>query len=58
MAEAGVGIEVIQAVLGHRSITSAQVYVHPSQGRVRQAVEAVEKVTQQRRARRSEGESR
>ena len=58
MAEAGVGIEVIQALLGHRSITSAQVYVHPSQDRVREAVEAVEKVSQTRRARRNKGDCR
>ena len=58
MAGAGAGIEVIQALLGHRSITSAQVYVHPSQGRVREAVEAVEKVSQTRRARRNKGDCR
>jgi len=58
MAAAGVGIEVIQALLGHRSITSAQVYVHPSQGGVREAVQAMEKVSQTRRARRNKGDCR
>jgi site-specific recombinase XerD len=58
MAEAGVGIEVIQALLGHASITSAQVYVHPSQDRLRQAVETVEKVSQKRRANRNKGDPR
>ncbi len=37
------------------SITSAQHYVHPSRARMRSAVEAVEKVTSQRRIRRQEG---
>jgi len=52
LAEAGTPVDVVQAVLGHRSITSAQVYVHPSQRRMRDAVDAVEKLTQQRRAQR------
>jgi site-specific recombinase XerD len=49
LAEAGASIDVVQALLGHRSITSAQVYVHPSQRRMRDAVEAVEKISRQRR---------
>jgi integrase/recombinase XerD len=58
MAEAGVGIEVVQELLGHRSITSAQVYVHPSPARMRKAVEAVEKVSSKRRANKGKGDSR
>jgi site-specific recombinase XerD len=55
MAEAGVAIDVVQALLGHRSITSTQIYVNPSQVRMREAVEAVEAVSRQRRARRDKG---
>ena len=55
MADAGVPIDVVQELLGHGSITSAQHYVHPSRARMRSAVEAVEKVTSQRRTRRQEG---
>lgn len=55
MADAGVPIDVVQELLGHGSITSAQHYAHPSRARMRSAVEAVEKVTSQRRARRQEG---
>jgi integrase/recombinase XerD len=58
MAEAGVGIEVVRALLGHGSITSAQAYVHPSPARLREAVEKVQKVSQRRRAQRREGGSR
>jgi site-specific recombinase XerD len=50
-----VPIDVVQELLGHGSITSAQHYVHPSRARMRSAVEAVEKVTSQRRTRRQEG---
>ncbi len=31
LAEAGVAIDVVQEILGHRSIESTRVYVHPSQ---------------------------
>lgn len=55
LAEAGVPIEVVQELLGHRSITSAQIYVHPSQARMRRAVEAVEERSRQRRAQRRQG---
>ena len=55
MAEAGVPIEVVQELLGHRSIISAQTYVHPSPARMRGAVEAVEERSRQRRARRLQG---
>jgi len=41
-------------VLGHRSITSTQVYAHPSGKRMREAVEAMEATSRQRRARRRE----
>jgi len=53
MADAGVPIDVVQQVLGHRSIVSTQVYVHPSERRMRDAVEAVEAVS-----RRRQGQSR
>jgi site-specific recombinase XerD len=49
MAEAGVAIDVVQKLLGHQSITSTQIYVHSSEARMRSAVEAVEKLTEQRR---------
>lgn len=52
MAEAGVAIDVVQELLGHRSITSTQIYVHPSRARMRQAVEAVEALSVTRRAQR------
>ena len=40
-ADAGCGIDVIADLLGHASVTSSQVYVHPDPGRLRAAVEAV-----------------
>jgi site-specific recombinase XerD len=55
MAGAGVPIDVIQAVLGHRSITSTQICAHPSPVRMRDAVEAVEALSARRRARRQKG---
>ena len=58
MAEAGVPIDVVQVLLGHASITSTQVYVHPSQRRMRDAVEAVEELSRNRRAQRGKGDSR
>lgn len=58
MTEAGVGIEVVQQLLGHASIASAQAYVHPSTARMRRAVEAVEKVSSKRRVQRQEGGDR
>lgn len=58
MVEAGVAVDVVQAVLGHRSITSTQVYARPSPRRMRDAVEAVESASRQRRARGQRGEGR
>jgi site-specific recombinase XerD len=58
LAEAGAPIDVVQALLGHRSITSSRVYVHPSQRRLRDAVEAVEAVSRARRQQRGAGPSR
>ena len=55
MAGAGVPIDVIQAVLGHRSITSTQIYAHPSPVRMRDAVEAVEALSARRRVQRQKG---
>ncbi len=54
MAGAGTPIDVVQAVLGHRSITSTQVYARPGLDRMREAVEAVEAVSRQRRSSRGE----
>jgi site-specific recombinase XerD len=42
LAEAGVSIDVVQQLLGHRSIASTQIYVHPSPLRLRDAVERLE----------------
>lgn len=52
MTEAGVAIDVVQAILGHGSITSTQIYVHPSRARMRDAVEAVEALSVKRRGQR------
>jgi len=58
MAEAGVAIDVIQALLGHRWITTTQMYTHPSPRRMRDAVEAVEAAGRRRRAQRHKGGQR
>jgi site-specific recombinase XerD len=58
MAEAGVPIDVVQVLLGHSSITSTQIYVDPSQRRMRDAVEAVEELSRNRRAQRRTGDGR
>jgi integrase/recombinase XerD len=34
-------MDVIQDLMGHRSITSTRVYVHPDEARLRAAVELV-----------------
>ncbi len=39
MADAGIGIDVVQRVLGQASILSTQVYLHPGDDRLRQAVD-------------------
>jgi len=39
MADAGVGIDVVQSILGQASILSTQVYLHPNTDRMRHAVE-------------------
>ena len=49
LVEAGVAIDVVQALLGHRRITSPQIYAHASDRRVREAVEAVEALSRRRR---------
>jgi len=56
MTEAGVGLDVVQALLGHRSITSTRGYAHPSQAQMRNAVEAIEKDSIERRVRRRNGD--
>ena len=45
LAEVGVGIDVVQELLGHASILTTQRYVNPSRRRLRQAVEALESLT-------------
>jgi integrase/recombinase XerD len=39
--DAGAGIDVVADLMGHASITSSQVYMHPDSSRLRAAVEAV-----------------
>ena len=41
VADAGCGIDVIADLLGHASVSSSQVYVHPDPGRLRAAVDMV-----------------
>jgi integrase len=41
LADAGGGIDVVAELLGHASISSSQVYVHPDPSRLRAAVERV-----------------
>jgi integrase len=40
-ADAGCGIDVIADLLGHASVSSSQVYLHPDPGRLRAAVDMV-----------------
>ena len=39
-ADAGCGIDVVADLLGHASVSSSQVYLHPDPGRLRAAVDA------------------
>jgi integrase/recombinase XerD len=41
VADAGGGLDVIAELLGHASVSSSQVYVHPDPGRLRAAVDMV-----------------
>ena len=41
VADAGCGIDVVADLLGHASVSSSQVYVHPDPARLRAAVDAV-----------------
>lgn len=41
LADAGNGIDVVADLLGHASVSSSQVYVHPDPARLRSAVDAV-----------------
>ena len=41
IADAGGGLDVIADLLGHASVSSSQVYVHPDPGRLRAAVDLV-----------------
>ena len=40
-ADAGCGIDVVAGLLGHTSVSSSQVYLHPDPGRLRAAVDMV-----------------
>ena len=40
-ADAGCGIDVLADLLGHASVSSSQVYLHPDPGRLRAAVDRV-----------------
>ena len=40
-ADAGCGIDVVADLLGHASVSSSQVYLHPDPGRLRAAVDLV-----------------
>ncbi len=41
LADAGSGIDVIAEILGHASVSSSEVYVHPDSSRLRAAVEMI-----------------
>ncbi len=41
LADAGTGIDVVADLLGHASVSSSRVYVHPDPARLRAAVDAV-----------------
>ena len=41
IADAGGGIDVVANLLGHASVSSSQVYLHPDPARLRAAVDAV-----------------
>jgi site-specific recombinase XerD len=41
VADAEVGLDVVQELLGHASISSTQVYMHPDEARLRAAVDMV-----------------
>ena len=41
LADANAGLDEIAELLGHRSMSSSQVYLHPDPGRLREAVERV-----------------
>ena len=41
LADAGGGLDEIAELLGHASMSSSQVYLHPDPGRLREAVERV-----------------
>src|SRR5260370_5577903 len=49
-ADAGCGIDVVADLLGHASVTSSQVYLHPDPGRLRAAVDSVPSPREQARA--------
>ena len=50
LADAGCGIDVVAELLGHASIASSQVYVHPDPSRLRAAVDRVPSPRELRRS--------
>ena len=46
-ADAGCGIDVVADLLGHASVSSAQVYLHPDPARLRAAVDLAPSPRQQ-----------
>ena len=47
-ADAGCGIDVVADLLGHASVSSSKVYLHPDPGRLRAAVDMVPSPREQR----------
>ena len=47
-SDAGCGIDVVAELLGHASIASSEVYVHPDPSRLRAAVDRVPSPREQR----------
>ncbi len=42
LADAGSGLDEIATLMGHASMSSSQVYLHPDPGRLREAVDRVQ----------------
>jgi integrase/recombinase XerD len=52
LADCGAGLDAIAALLGHVSMSSSQVYLHPDPARLREAVERVASPRERARAHR------